>query len=231
MTVTSDSEVLDDAQALLSDWLHVVREAGARALVILGPCVTHDEGQREVIATSCNATMDSLLAGALALASSGDFLHWEGPLVAWQDLVRGQSDPPTEPGSGTIGWRDHFRSDGIISFVRVALELPGNRFFEIYTLLDRPLRTRTDAAPHVLAALGSWPDVRRQLVSSRLALSSRETAALRLVAAGHSSRTIAELMGITERTANYFVAVLTEKFRTKGRNTLPMRAAWLGLLD
>lgn len=231
MTVTSDSEVLDGVPALLTDWLHVVTDAGACALVILGPSVTDDAGKREVIVSQATRPMGSLLAGALALAASNDFLAWDGPLVVWQSIVRGAASAHEDGDAGPLSWRSHFFDDGLVSFVRVAMELPGGKCFEIYTLTDQPIRNRAEAAPYVLAAMGSWPDVRRKLVASRLKLSNREAEALRLVLAGHSAPTIADMMGITERTAKYYVNTLAEKFRTKGRYFLPMRAAWLGLLD
>lgn len=231
MTVTSDSEVLDGVPALLTDWLHVVTDTGATALVVLGPCVTDDGGTREVIVTHSSRGMRSLLAGATSLAASHDFLNWEGPLVVWQNVVRGSVDAPDDFGAGPMSWRDHFYGDGLVSFVRVALELPGGKCFEIYTLTDQPIRTRFEAAPYVLATMGAWPEVRRQLVPSRLRLSTREAEALRLILGGHSAPTIAAMMGITERTAKYYVNILAEKFCTKGRYFLPMRAAWLGLLD
>lgn len=228
MTVTSDSDPQDDIPALLSDWLHVVSDAGAKALVILGPSVTVESGTREVLAAYGNGPMNSLRAGAHALACSNDFLQWDGPLVAWQDVVWGLEGTSQ---AAIKGWRDHFRDDGLISFVRVAMELPGHRAFEVYTLCAQPIRTRVEAASIVLATMGAWPEVRRQLVTSRLKLGAREVEALRLVVAGHSARSIAEHMRITERTATFHVLSLADKFRAKGRASLPMRAAWLGLLD
>ena len=231
MTVISDSEVVDDVPALLADWLHVVSDAGAKALVILGPSVTTEGGTREVLATYSDGPMESLLAGAYSLAASSDFLHWEGPLVVWQNVVWGSEGNSQETNNPSSSWRDHFRSEGLVSFVRVAMELPGNRAFEIYTFTNQQIRSRAEAAAFVLATLGAWPEVRRQLVTARLKLAPHQLLALRLIVAGHSARSMAEHMGITERTANYHVITLADKFCTKGRSALPVRAAWLGLLD
>lgn len=231
MTVTSDSELLDDVPALLADWLHGVSDSGAKALVILGPSVTTEGGTREVLATYSDGPMDSLLAGAYALAASSDFLHWEGPLVVWQSVVWGADGADAAFAKGSPGWRDHFRGEGLVSFVRVAMELPGGRAFEVYTLSTQQIRSRSEAGPFVLATMGAWPEVRRQLTTVRMKLGRREVQALRLVISGHSARSIGEKMGITERTANYFVNALADKFCTKGRSALPVRAAWLGLLD
>lgn len=225
MTVTSDSEWLDDVPAMLGDWLTSIAESGAKAIVILGPSVTDEWGRREVLATHSCEPMDLLHRAARELADSGDFTEW--PLVSWQDLARGDA----AEGVVATGWRAFLREHGLISYVRVAMELPGNKAFEVFTFCARPIRNRNEAAAFVWATMGAWPDMRRALALTRLKLSAREMECLRCIGAGMSAKSIAEAIGITERTAIYYVNTLAEKFVTKGRSTLPRKAAWLGMLD
>lgn len=225
MTVTFDSEWLEDVPAMLGDWLSSIADSGAKAIVILGPSVTDEIGRREVLATCSTEPMDLLSHAARVLSESADFTDW--PLVSWQDILRGESDE----GLNAQGWRAFLRNHGLISFVRVAMELPGGKAFEIYTFCAHPIRNRSEAAAFVWATMGAWPDVRRALALTRLKISDREMECLKCVVAGMSAKSIAETMGIKERTATYFVNSLADKFITTGRSTLPRKAAWLGVLD
>lgn len=226
MTVSSDSEWLEDIPALLGDWLASIVDAGAKALIILGPSVIDPDGRREVLATYATESLDLLHRASLALAASTDFTEW--PLVSWQDLNRSEGTGLVSNGAG---WRELLHADGLVSCVRVAMELPGNKAFEIFTLCSQPIRSRSEAAAVVWATMGAWPDVRRALSLSRIKLSVRERECLRCLVAGMSARGIAEAMDTSERTATYFVNSLAEKFATKGRSTLPQKAVWLGMLD
>lgn len=225
MTVISDSDLDEGVPELLSSWLTTVADAGARAIVILGPSVKDAEGKREVLVCQPVVPLDTLHLAVAELASSDDFAQW--PLVSWQNFTpRGD-----ETLDGRRGWREMMMGDGIHSYVRVALELPGNKAFEIFTLCNRSIQSRADAGVIAWAAMGAWPAVRKALAKKRLKLSTKEQECLQYVCAGLSARSIAERMGTMERNAVYFVNKLTEKFDTKGRLSLPTKAAWLGLLD
>lgn len=225
MTVISDSDLDEGVPELLSNWLTSVADAGARAIVVLGPSVQDAEGSREVLVCQPVEPLDTLHLAAAELANSDDFAEW--PLVSWQNLLHRGEDAQ----GAARGWRDLMMGDGIHSYVRVALELPGKKAFEIFTFCNRAIQSRADASSIAWAAMGAWPDVRKALAMKRLKLNSKELECLQYVCAGMSSRTIAEKMGTAERNAVYYVNKLTEKFDTKGRLTLPQKAAWLGLLD
>ena len=122
-------------------------------------------------------------------------------------------------------------SSGLSSFVRVAMELPGQRCFEIYTFTEMAVTNRSEAACIAWACIGMWPRIRRALIAQRLRLSPRELQCLWHVCAGLSAKEIAEKMDVTERTASYFITQLATKFGTAGRSSLPQRAAWLGFFD
>lgn len=156
------------------------------------------------------------------LADSTEFMSQDWPPVAWQQLTSAES---------SVQWRSMLSSSGLASLVRVAMELPGQRCFEIYTFTESPVASRSDAAGVAWACMGMWPRIRRALAAQRLRLSPRELQCLWHVCAGLSAKEIGDAMNVTERTASYFITQLGAKFGTAGRSALPLRAAWLGFLD
>lgn len=203
--------------------LDALSDSQADSVVILGPSVTSDEGTREVLASHSKTRGENVSLAAERLAASGDFLAWDGPLVAWQQL--------TSASLLRDDWRSAFADCGLVSFVRVSMELSGNRFFEIYTFTESLIANRQEAASLAWATMGNWPRIRRALAAQRLKLSPRELECLWYVCGGHTARVIGEKMSITERTASFFISSLAAKFGTSGRTALPQRASWLGLFD
>lgn len=203
--------------------LDALSDSHAGAVVILGPSVTSDEGDRELLAAYSRTHNTNLRGAADRLAASRDFLAWDGPLVAWQQL--------TSASLGHDDWRNAFAECGLFSFVRVAMEVSGNRFFEVYTFTESLIANRQEAASLAWATMGNWPRIRRALATQRLKLSPRELECLWYVCGGHTAKAIGEKMSITERTATFFISSLASKFGTSGRTALPQRASWLGLFD
>lgn len=212
----------EHVETVLGQLLEALADAKATAIIILGPSVTSNEGTREVLAVHTTNEPNAVTSAATALASSDDFLAWDGPLVAWQDLAAW---------SATSAWRERLSSSGWKSFVRVAMELSGNRFFEVYTFTEKAITNRVEAALLAWATSSVWPRIRRALAARRLKLSPREIECLGYVCYGLTSREISEKMNVTERTATHFITALSTKFCTSGRSALPQRASWLGLLE
>ena len=103
---------------LLDDLLDALADTRAVSVAILGPCVTREDGGREVLASHSRTRPDVTEAASNLLADSTDFLSWDWPPVAWQQLAS------AEP---SVLWRSMLSSSGLSSFVRVAMELPGQR--------------------------------------------------------------------------------------------------------
>lgn len=213
---------LDDINTLLADMLDALSDAHADAVSIMGPSVRSDNGEREVLAAFSHSRSTLIPFASELLAQSNDFLAWDGPLVAWQQLTTSME---------ADGWRKEFSDSGLVSFVRVAIELSGNRFFEIYIFTETIISNRADAATLAWAIMGNWPRIRRALAAQRLKLSPRELECLWYVCGGYTAREIGSKMLITERTATFFINSLSLKFGIKGKNALPQRASWLGLFD
>lgn len=214
-----DVESLD---LLMNEFLDALSDAHAAAIIVLGPSVTSEDGTRKVLAIHARDGIKDLGYSAELLASCGEFLSWDGPLVAWQDvhLADFESD-----------WRHYISSAGLASFVRVAFELSGNRFFEFYTFTKVKIQSRSQAALIAWAIYGSWPRIRRAIMTRRLRLSPRELEVLFHLCVGLTSKEIGTKIQITERTVNHFIGSLSEKFCVSGRSALPQRAFWLGFLD
>lgn len=223
-TVTPVSVAVEseDVITLLDDLLTALADIQADGIVILGPGVTDVEGAREVLICHSHARQELTEVASSLLASSPDFLSSDWPLMAWQHLA--SADP-------SVHWRSLLASAGLSSLVRVAIELPGQRWFEIYTFTELPVTTRVEAAVVAWACMAMWPRIRRALAARRLRLSPREIQCLWHVCAGLSAKEICKKMDVTERTASYFITQLAAKFGTTGRAALPQRAAWLGLFD
>jgi len=218
----STSTENEDIGTLLSEMLDALSDAKADAVVVLGPSVTSDEGEREVLAYHSRTRSSEVAYASGVLAGSDDFLSWDGPLVGWQQLTATNAQST---------WRQVLAEAGLDSFVRVAMELSGNRFFEIYTFTEAPIPSRAEAASLAWATMGNWPRIRRALASQRLKLSPRELECLWYVCGGYTSKAIGDKMNVTERTATFFITSLATKFGTSGRSALPQRASWLGLFD
>lgn len=224
--VISDSPLEDgeDVRTLLEDLLDALSEEHVKAVIILGPELRADGGRREVLA-SHTRNNDKLVASAAAvLASSTDFECWDGPLVAFQQL----SVSVTE---GASGWRTMLLDQGLTSFVRVAMELQGNRFFEFYTFTNARIATRAEASTLAWASMGAWPRIRRAIAAKRLSLSKRELECLHYLCTGLTAAEVAMRMSITERTVTHYISCLARKFGTNGRSALPQLAAWLGKFE
>lgn len=142
--------------------------------------------------------------------------------MAWQDVNLAEDES---------GWRRYLSRAGISSFVRVAFELSGNRFFEFFTFTKIKIQSRTQAALIAWAIYGNWPRMRRAIVAQRLRLSPREIEVLFHLCVGLTSKEIGAKIQVTERTVNHFIASLSEKFCVSGRSALPQRAFWLGFFD
>ena len=228
MTVSFDSTTAEELDDVLVDWVSALSDHGHRSVFVCGPSPIEDDGRRELLACKASTSFEHLHAATQAFVGSSAYVGWNGPLVAWHSLDR------STPTAQNERWRDLLREDGLRGLVRVAFELPGAKAFEIFTATTHELRNRADAMPIAWASMASWPDARR-LISARrctdLKLNANEVRCLKLIMEGHSAKTIAEAMATSERTANYFVGSLSDKLRTKGRNALPIRGAWLGLLD
>lgn len=225
-TVGSDStpqngEVLT---SLLQDLVLALADEHVHGVIILGPELKVESGRREVLATHSLSGKLPLRQAADLLVTSSEFERWDGPLVAWQQLT-------SKPHDGSGDWRNLLIQAGLVSFVRVAMELQGNRFFEVYTFTNAPITSRKDAATLAWAMMGSWPSIRRAIATQRLSLGKRELECLHHLCAGLSAAEVSARMQITERTVTHHISSLARKFGTNGRSALPQLAAWLGSFE
>ena len=209
---------------MLDDLLDALSEEHVQAIIILGPELRTDVGRREVLAAHSRGNSDVVARAAALLAGSTDFESWDGPLVAWQQLSSANLD-------ASSGWRGLLLEQGLTSFVRVAMELQGDRHFEFYTLTTARIASRAEAATLAWAAMGSWPPIRRAIAARRLNLSRRELECLSHLCSGLSAAEVAAKMSITERTVTHHISSLARKFGTNGRSALPQLAAWLGAFE
>jgi DNA-binding CsgD family transcriptional regulator len=207
--------------AVLSDWVHSMRDYAVEAVLVLGPDPFGSIDDREVLAVH----PPHLLPAAQALALSSDFgAPWRGsesPMATWQDIAKSAY-------SSTSRWRRIWLGHGFQSVARIEFALPAGRAFECFMFSPREWHGRAEAAAIVWSALNVWPVLRQALAEARKVLTPRERECLRHAFDGLTAADTSLQVGCTERTVNFHIANAMHKLRCDNKLAAVQRALWLG---
>lgn len=206
---TDPSEFLD---GMMVGW----SKRGIRAIAMIGPDPVCPEKRATLLVRPVSyRTAADILAASDAYGAT--WSESDAPGVAWVDATR---DEP---------WLVPWVEAGCLGIVRVGMEMPGGKQIEVFAAswnrLSRPM-----VAEFVLDLVAVWPQIKRYVLPPLSGLTAQQVKVLNLSLHGLSARECAASLGVTERTVNFHLATIQEKFGTQNKQESISKAIWLGAI-
>lgn len=198
--------------SFLDQWANV----GLRALAILAPDTKCPQYQRPLIVRPIEFT-NATHALVEDAPFGADWPTTDHASVVWTNTDRG----------GT--WHHHWRELGILTVVRIAKELPGNKQIEVIGGFDCQVN-RDTVARFTLFIASSATQLRSSVLVPLSGLSVQQLRVLQLSMVGHLAKECAAMMGVTERTVNHHLSVVQQKLSSQSKIESIAKAIWLGVL-